>query len=81
MRCLLIEQGVEISREFYIGMLVNRSMRRVCLVASAEGGMDIEEVAEKTPKRLKRHSSIRFPASPLRRRRMSRKASALDRQR
>jgi succinyl-CoA synthetase beta subunit len=53
-RCLLIEQGVEISREFYIGMLVDRSMRRVCLVASAEGGMDIEEVAEKTPEKIKK---------------------------
>src|SRR5688500_9264556 len=53
-RRLLIEQGVEISREFYIGMLVDRSSRRVCVVASAEGGMDIEEVAAKTPEKIKK---------------------------
>jgi succinyl-CoA synthetase beta subunit len=53
-RRLLIEQGVDISKEFYIGMLVDRSRRRVCLMASAEGGMDIEEVAEKTPEEIKK---------------------------
>jgi succinyl-CoA synthetase beta subunit len=53
-RRLLIEQGVEISKEFYVGMLVDRANRRVCLMASAEGGMDIEEVAAKAPEKIKK---------------------------
>jgi succinyl-CoA synthetase beta subunit len=51
-RRLLIEQGADIQREFYIGMLVDRSSQRVCLMASSEGGMNIEEVAAKTPKKI-----------------------------
>src|SRR5690242_20169483 len=42
-RRLLIEQGVDIRKEFYIGMIVERASRSVCLMASSEGGMDIEE--------------------------------------
>jgi succinyl-CoA synthetase beta subunit len=53
-RRLLIEQGVDIGKEFYIGMVVDRSRRRVCLMASAEGGMDIEEVAAKTPEKIRK---------------------------
>jgi len=53
-RRLLIEEGVEITREFYIGLVVDRSRRRVCLMASAEGGMDIEEVAAKTPEKIRK---------------------------
>ncbi|HVW65702.1 MAG TPA: ADP-forming succinate--CoA ligase subunit beta [Nitrosospira sp.] len=53
-RRLLIEEGVDIAREFYIGMVVDRSRRRVCLMASAEGGMDIEEVAARTPEKIRK---------------------------
>ena len=51
-RRLLIEQGADIQKEFYIGMLVDRSSQRVCLMASSEGGMNIEEVAAKTPEKI-----------------------------
>jgi succinyl-CoA synthetase beta subunit len=53
-RRLLIEEGVDIAREFYIGMVVDRSRRRICLMASAEGGMDIEEVAARTPEKIRK---------------------------
>ena len=46
-RRLLIEQGVDIKTEFYAGLVVDRGSRRVCLMASGEGGMNIEEVAAK----------------------------------
>ncbi len=51
-RRLLIEQGVDIRKEFYIGMIVDRASRSVCLMASSEGGMDIEEVAARTPEKI-----------------------------
>lgn len=49
---LLIEQGIDISKEFYIGLVVDRSNQRVCLMASSEGGMDIEQVAASTPEKI-----------------------------
>jgi succinyl-CoA synthetase beta subunit len=53
---LLVEQGVDIARELYAGMLVDRSNGRIVVMASAEGGMDIEEVAAKSPEKiLKEH--------------------------
>jgi succinyl-CoA synthetase beta subunit len=51
-RRLYIEQGVAIEREIYLAMLTDRDRRRVAVLASAEGGMDIEEVAEKSPEKL-----------------------------
>ncbi|MCZ6897961.1 MAG: ADP-forming succinate--CoA ligase subunit beta [Betaproteobacteria bacterium] len=51
-RRILIEQGADIQKEFYIGMLVDRSSQRVCLMASSEGGVNIEEVAAKTPEKI-----------------------------
>jgi succinyl-CoA synthetase beta subunit len=51
-RRLFIEQGAAIQKEFYIGMLVDRSSQRVCLMVSSEGGMNIEEVANKTPEKI-----------------------------
>ena len=51
-RRLLIEQGVSIKKELYIGMVVDRSNQRVCLMASSEGGMDIEQVAAHTPEKI-----------------------------
>ncbi len=49
---VLIEQGCDIADEFYVSFLVDRATDKVTLMASAEGGMDIEEVAAKTPEKL-----------------------------
>jgi succinyl-CoA synthetase beta subunit len=46
---VLVEEGLQIARELYFGMLIDRSSRSVVLMASSAGGVDIEEVAEKTP--------------------------------
>jgi succinyl-CoA synthetase beta subunit len=51
-RRLFVEEGVNIAREFYVGMVVDRGSQRVCLMASAEGGMDIEQVAAQTPEKI-----------------------------
>lgn len=47
-----IEQGVDIARELYVSMLVDRATSQVTFMASTEGGMDIEEVAAKTPEKI-----------------------------
>jgi succinyl-CoA synthetase beta subunit len=51
-RRLLIEEGADIKKELYAAMVVDRGTQRVVLMASADGGMDIEEVAAKTPERI-----------------------------
>jgi succinyl-CoA synthetase beta subunit len=51
-RRLLIEAGADIAKELYVGMVVDRGTQRVVLMASSEGGMDIEEVAAKTPEKI-----------------------------
>jgi succinyl-CoA synthetase beta subunit len=51
-RRLLIEEGADIRKELYVGMVVDRGTQRVALMASSEGGMDIEEVAAKTPQKV-----------------------------
>src|SRR5579862_811498 len=48
-RRLYIEEGASIAKEYYLSLLVDRETSRVAMVASTEGGMDIEEVAHKTP--------------------------------
>lgn len=48
-RRLLIEEGADIKKELYVSMVTDRISQRVVLMASSEGGMDIEEVAEKHP--------------------------------
>jgi succinyl-CoA synthetase beta subunit len=53
-RRLLIEEGADISKELYVGMVVDRGTQKVVLMASSEGGMDIEEVAAKTPEKIKK---------------------------
>jgi succinyl-CoA synthetase beta subunit len=53
-RRLLVEQGIEIKTEFYLGMVVDRGSRRVCVIASGEGGMNIEEVAARSPDKIYR---------------------------
>src|SRR5688572_29444028 len=51
-RRLLIEEGADIKKELYLGMVVDRGSQRVALMACSEGGMDIEEVAAKTPEKI-----------------------------
>ncbi len=51
-RRLYIEQGQDIKRELYVALVVDREARRVALMASTEGGMDIEEVAAHTPEKI-----------------------------
>jgi len=49
---LYIEEGADIARELYLSLLVDRETSRVAVVASTEGGMDIEEVAHSTPEKI-----------------------------
>ena len=60
---VLVEEGLAIVRELYVGMLVDRSTKKIVLMASADGGMDIEEVAAKTPERI--HKALVEPGTGL----------------
>lgn len=51
-RRLLIEEGADIKKELYVGIVTDRGTQRVCVMASSEGGMDIEEVAAHTPEKI-----------------------------
>jgi succinyl-CoA synthetase beta subunit len=53
-RRLLVEEGADIKKEMYAGMVVDRGTQKVVLMASSEGGMDIEEVAAKTPEKIRK---------------------------
>ncbi|MCM2358601.1 MAG: ADP-forming succinate--CoA ligase subunit beta, partial [Geobacteraceae bacterium] len=53
---VLVENGCNIARELYVSLLVDRSASRVTVMASTEGGMDIEEVAAKTPEKIFREA-------------------------
>jgi succinyl-CoA synthetase beta subunit len=63
-RRLLIEEGADIRKELYVGMVVDRASQRVVLMASSEGGMDIEEVAANHPEKI--HKVAVDPAAGLR---------------
>ena len=75
-RRLLIEEGADIKKELYVGMVVDRGTQRVALMASSEGGMDIEHVAATTPEKI--HKVFIDPATGLDRR-GSRRRRAQDR--
>ena len=62
-RRLLIEEGADIKKEYYVAMVTDRASQRVVLMASSEGGMDIEEVAHKTPGKI--HKVIIDPGTGL----------------
>ncbi|MDB5764716.1 MAG: sucC [Herminiimonas sp.] len=62
-RRLLIEEGADIRKELYVGMVVDRGSQRVALMASSEGGMDIEEVAARMPEKI--HKVFIDPATGL----------------
>ena len=49
---LYIEEGCDIKKEYYLSMLVDRSTSSISIIASTEGGMEIEEVAEKEPEKI-----------------------------
>ncbi|MGN7412225.1 ADP-forming succinate--CoA ligase subunit beta [Paenibacillus sp. SAF-068] len=49
---LLIEEGCDIRKEYYVGVVVDRATGRVVMMASEEGGTEIEEVAEATPEKI-----------------------------
>jgi succinyl-CoA synthetase beta subunit len=51
-RRLLVEEGAQIVREYYLGMVIDRDAQRVALLASSEGGMEIEEVAMHSPEKI-----------------------------
>ncbi len=60
---LLIEEGAAIEHEYYIGMVVDRSAQKVVVMASSEGGTEIEEVAAQTPERI--HKEVVDPVAGL----------------
>jgi succinyl-CoA synthetase beta subunit len=51
-RNLLIEEGADIKKEYYVAALTDRATQKVAIMASSEGGMDIEEVAHSTPEKI-----------------------------
>src|SRR5688572_31445389 len=57
---LLVAPGVDIDKEYYLGMTVDRARNTVTLIASAEGGVEIEEVAKKSPEKV-----LKEPLHPL----------------
>ena len=57
---LLVEQGLDIAKELYFSIIVDRATAKIVIMASTEGGMDIEEVAEATPEKI-----IKIPVDPL----------------
>ncbi len=59
-KTILVEKGVAIKKELYLSIIPDRSTATITIVASQDGGMDIEEVAEKTPERI-----IKVPVNPV----------------
>ncbi len=57
---LIVAPGVDIAKEFYLGITIDRTRNTVTLIASAEGGVEIEEVAKKSPEKV-----IKEPMHPL----------------
>jgi succinyl-CoA synthetase beta subunit len=51
-RRLLVEDGADIKKEYYVSVVTDRASQKIAMMASSEGGMDIEEVAHKTPEKI-----------------------------
>jgi succinyl-CoA synthetase beta subunit len=49
---VLVEEGLEIARELYLGMVIDRSTQKIVVMVSSEGGMEIEKVAAETPEKI-----------------------------
>lgn len=75
-RQLYVEEGCDIARELYVGLLIDRATSRVTLMASTEGGMEIEEVAAATPEKI--HIQAIDPATGIRPFHARRLAGALE---
>ncbi len=56
---VLVEQACDINKEYYLGLVIDRGSQRITVIASASGGMDIEEVAKTTPEKV-----VREPVDP-----------------
>lgn len=52
--CVLVEKATRIKKELYLGILLDRERQQICLMASEQGGADIEELAEKSPESIKK---------------------------
>jgi succinyl-CoA synthetase beta subunit len=52
-RRLYVEQGLDIARELYLGIVIDRDRRRIAIMASTEGGVEIEQVAAHTPEKIR----------------------------
>jgi succinyl-CoA synthetase beta subunit len=52
--CILVEAGTSIKHELYLGLLIDRDCQKICLIASKDGGVEIEEVAHKNPDSIKK---------------------------
>ncbi|MCL2258661.1 MAG: ADP-forming succinate--CoA ligase subunit beta [Cystobacterineae bacterium] len=64
-RKLWIEEGLEIAREFYLSLILDRANGHLCWMASAEGGMDIEEVAAHSPEKIiRKHMDMAIGFQP-----------------
>ena len=87
---MLIEEGLQMTRELYLSIVLDRAAGKPVMMASAAGGMDIEEVAAKTPEKIvtrlhragRRHRAVRGAAArvrdrPRRRRRSTSSSSSL----
>lgn len=59
-KCVLIEETSNIARELYLGAVIDRESQRIVVMASTEGGVEIEKVAEKTPEKI-----LKFSLDPL----------------
>jgi succinyl-CoA synthetase beta subunit len=59
-RRLLVEEGADIKKELYVAMVVDRVVQKVVMMASSEGGMDIEEVADRHPEKIHRVTADPF---------------------
>lgn len=51
-RKLLVEEAVKVKKEYYVGLTLDRSKEKVCIMVSTEGGVEIEEVAKKSPEKI-----------------------------
>lgn len=69
-RCVLIEEGLRIKKEYYVGIVIDRTCERAVFMTSTEGGMDIEKVAAETPHLINKEHidpTVGFQASNARR--------------
>ena len=69
--CVLVEEKLEIAREFYVGLLIDRALTRLVIMVSSAGGMAIEEVAAETPELILRETIEKGALEPFKARRLA----------